>query len=158
MSTDTILILNGPNLNLLGTREVRIYGNRTLKEIESMCHKRAQKLGLATRFEQSNDEGSLIDLMQEEADNVSGIILNAAAYTHTSLAMADTVSAIGLPVIEIHLSNVYARESYRHYSYLAPVSAGVICGFGAMSYLLALDAMKDLLEGEGKSCDLPLSI
>lgn len=141
----SILILNGPNLNLLGTREPGIYGSTTLQDIERMCHVRAKERGVDVVFQQSNHEGALLDAIHAARGTHAGIILNAGAYTHSSIALRDAIGAVDLPVIELHLSNVHAREPFRHRSYIAPVALGVICGFGAHGYPLALDAMLDHL-------------
>jgi 3-dehydroquinate dehydratase-2 len=135
-----ILILNGPNLNLLGTREPEVYGATTLKEIEQLVTIRADKLGLKVDFRQTNHEGELVQWIQQAKGQFDAIILNAAAYTHTSVALRDAISAVGLPAIEIHLSNVHAREEFRHKSYISAVCRGQISGFGAFSYILALEA------------------
>lgn len=142
-----ILVLNGPNLNLLGTREPEIYGSLSLTEIETRCRSHAERSGIALDFVQSNHEGALVDAIHAARDTHDGIVLNAAAYTHTSVALRDAISASALPVIEVHLSNVHARESFRHHSHIAPVCLGVIGGFGATSYLLALDALAAHLDG-----------
>ncbi|MBL0318124.1 MAG: type II 3-dehydroquinate dehydratase [Alphaproteobacteria bacterium] len=144
--THSILILNGPNLNLLGTREPEIYGHETLADIENMCQKKAKEHGLTADFRQSNDEGMLVQWIQEARGKHQAIIINAAAYTHTSIAIADALKAVNLPTIEVHLSNVYQRESFRHHSYISPIARGVICGFGSVGYLLALDAAATLYE------------
>ncbi len=146
-----IYILNGPNLNLLGTREPEIYGSQTLDDIAKLSETHAQSLGLSTAFHQSNAEGQLIDWIHQARNDGAGIILNAGAYTHTSIAIADALSAAELPVIELHLSNVFAREPFRHHSYIAPVANGVICGFGATGYRLALSAMSDILNPQSSS-------
>jgi 3-dehydroquinate dehydratase-2 len=143
--TPTILILNGPNLNLLGVREPATYGHETLADIEEACLERASELGLAVEFRQSNHEGQLVDWIQEARETMDGIILNAGAYTHTSVAILDALSAAELPVIELHLSNVYRREPFRHHSYISRVAKGVICGFGGHGYELALEAMARLV-------------
>jgi len=145
----SVLVLNGPNLNLLGMRQPEIYGNTTLADIETMCRDHAAKQGIALAFEQSNHEGGLIDAIQDARGCHDGIILNAGGYTHTSVALMDALSSVQIPAIELHLSNVHAREPFRHESYLARVAVGVICGFGARGYLLALDAMQDHLEQAG---------
>lgn len=136
------LFLNGPNLNLLGTREPSVYGSVTLAEIEARVRSTAATLapGLVIDFRQSNHEGELITWIQEARGNTDVLVINAAAYTHTSIGLRDAVAACGIPAVEIHLSNVHARESFRHHSYLAPVCRGVIAGFGADSYILALHA------------------
>lgn len=135
-----VLYLNGPNLNLLGTREPGIYGRLTLAEIEAMVRKAAEPLGVTIDFRQSNLEGELVTWIQQTPGHHDVIILNAAAYTHTSVALRDAIAATGVPTLEIHLSNVHARESFRHHSYIAPVCRGVIAGFGPQSYILALQA------------------
>jgi len=137
-----IFVLNGPNLNLLGTREPEIYGTTTLADIETMCATRAQALGFSVDFRQSNSEGELVTWIQDARTQASAIIINAAAYTHTSIALADALSAADLPTVEVHLSNIYKREAFRHISYISPVALGLICGFGATGYVLALDALK----------------
>lgn len=138
-----IHILNGPNLDRLGKREPAVYGSQTLADIEELCRERAQKLGFGIRFRQSNHEGELVGWLHEAGESV-GVALNAGAYTHTSVALHDAIRAIEAPVVEIHLSNIHAREAFRHRSLIAPAAAGVICGFGANSYLLALDALASL--------------
>jgi 3-dehydroquinate dehydratase, type II len=135
-----ILFLNGPNLNLLGQREPGIYGSATLGDIESQVRARARQLGVEIDFRQSNVEGELVSWIQEARGNFQVLVINAAAYTHTSVALRDAISAVGIPAIEIHLSNVYAREEFRHKSLIAPVCKGIIAGFGTNSYLLALEA------------------
>ena len=141
----TIYVLNGPNLNLLGTREPEIYGSTTLDEIAGRLEDRARPLGLAVDIRQSNHEGHLIDWLHEaNAAGVKAVILNAGALTHTSIALYDAVKAIEVPVIEVHLSNPHARESFRDKSYIAPVARGTIAGFGALGYELALDAASRL--------------
>lgn len=145
-SLPTILILNGPNLNLLGTREPDIYGTRTLADIEQACGKQAEKLRLALDFRQSNSEGTLVDWIQEARDGYTGIIINPAAYTHTSIAIVDALKQFSGPIIEIHISNIFSREEMRHHSYVSPVVKGIICGFGGESYTLALQAMAAILE------------
>ena len=135
-----ILFLNGPNLNLLGTRQPEIYGRDTLASIEASVRVRAQALGVSVEFRQTNDEGQLVTWIQQAKGTVHAIALNAAAYTHTSIALRDAIAAVELPVIELHLSNIHARESFRHHSMIAPVCRGPISGFGALSYILALEA------------------
>jgi 3-dehydroquinate dehydratase-2 len=135
-----ILFLNGPNLNLLGQREPDVYGRMTLSDIESKVRERAAKLGAEIDFRQSNLEGELVAWIQQSKSNCDVIVLNAAAYTHTSIALRDAISAVGVPTIEIHLSNIHAREEFRHKSLIAPVCRGQISGFGADSYVLAVDA------------------
>ena len=137
----TIYVLNGPNLNLLGTREPEIYGHETLDDIAAMLDDRARELGLTIDLRQSNHEGHLVDWLHEaRAEGAVAVILNAGALTHTSVALYDAIKAISLPVIEVHLSNPHAREAFRHHSFISPVARGVICGLGAQGYLLALEA------------------
>lgn len=135
-----ILFLNGPNLNLLGNRETNVYGTATLSEIERNVRERAVNLGVEIDFRQSNLEGELVSWVQQAPASFSSIVMNAAAYTHTSVALRDAISAISIPTIEIHLSNVHAREKFRHKSIIAPVCRGQIVGFGAYSYVLGLEA------------------
>ncbi len=146
--TKPVYILNGPNLNLLGTREPGVYGTHTLADIEMNCAKRAKALGLETVFRQTNIEGELVNWVQEAAENASGIVLNAAAYTHTSVALHDALRLVGVPVIEVHLSNVYKREEFRHKSYVSTVAAGVICGLGPIGYELAIEALAGVVGKE----------
>ncbi|MFK7744942.1 MAG: type II 3-dehydroquinate dehydratase [Roseobacter sp.] len=143
----SILILNGPNLNLLGTRQPEVYGSTTLADIEASCATHGQAIGMTAVFKQSNHEGALVDEIHAARGNHDGIILNAGAYTHTSIALMDAIASVELPAIELHLSNVHAREEFRHQSYIAKVSVGIICGFGAHGYVLAMDAMKQHLKG-----------
>jgi 3-dehydroquinate dehydratase II len=140
-----IFVLNGPNLNLLGVREPSIYGAETLADVRRRTEARAQALGLAIDFRQSNLEGELVTWIQEAREKARGIILNAGAYTHTSIAILDALGAAEKPVIELHLSNVFRREGFRHHSFVAPAAQGVICGFGPKGYELAVEAMADLL-------------
>ena len=135
-----ILFLNGPNLNLLGQRQPEIYGRTTLANIEALVRERATKAGVEISFRQSNIEGELVTWIQEAKGKFEVIVLNAAAYTHTSVALRDAIAAAGVPTVEIHLSNVHAREEFRHQSLIAPVCRGQICGFGSGSYLLGLEA------------------
>jgi 3-dehydroquinate dehydratase-2 len=140
-------VLNGPNLNLLGQREPEIYGHDSLDDIRTACERRAQALGARIDFRQTNEEGQLVTWLQEARDKASVVILNAASYTHTSVAIHDAVRAIAVPVIEVHLSNPYGRERFRRHSYVAPVAKGVIAGFGGQSYLLAIEAAARLAGG-----------
>ncbi|GGF31657.1 3-dehydroquinate dehydratase [Aliidongia dinghuensis] len=148
MARPTVLVLNGPNLNLLGVREPTIYGRETLADIEEACLERADTLELDLDFRQSNNEGQLIDWVQEARDSADGIIINAAGYSHTSVALMDALAASDLPVIEVHLSNIHRREEFRHHSYVSRVARGVIVGLGGHGYELALDAMARLLATE----------
>ncbi|WP_437123474.1 type II 3-dehydroquinate dehydratase [Limimonas halophila] len=135
------MVLNGPNLNLLGQREPGVYGGDTLATIEALCHDRARAHGLAVDFHQSNHEGELVELVHAAGARCRGIVVNAGAYTHTSVALLDALRAVRLPVVEVHLSNVFQRESFRHHSYIAPVALGVISGFGKDGYAFAIDAL-----------------
>ncbi len=143
----SVLVLNGPNLNLLGLREPGIYGSATLADIEELCRVTGERLDLEVDFRQSNHEGVLVDYIHAARTTARGIAINAGAYTHTSIALHDAIRAVALPTVELHLSNVHARESFRHHSYLAPAATGVICGFGPRSYVLALEALAGLLAG-----------
>jgi 3-dehydroquinate dehydratase-2 len=148
-ASNLVLVLNGPNLNLLGTREPEIYGATTLDDIGAMLMEQGDRLGLIVDMRQSNHEGHLVDWLHEAAErNALAVILNAGAYTHTSVALRDAIKSISVPVIEVHLSNPAARESFRHLSHVSPVAKGVIQGFGAKGYLLALDAAAAMRQGE----------
>ena len=136
-----IFVLSGPNLNLLGTREPEIYGATTLEDIHTKLENLASSKGEAVSCRQSNNEGDLVTWIQEAGQKSKGLIINAGAYTHTSIAIADAIRSIDIPVIEVHLSNIYQREDYRHHSYISPLAKGVICGFGAQSYEMALSAL-----------------
>lgn len=141
-----LIFLNGPNLNLLGQREPEIYGRVTLADVEAKVRERAAKLGAEVDFRQSNLEGELVTWIQEAKGKFDVIVLNAAAYTHSSIALRDAISAVGVPTIEIHLSNVHAREEFRHKSLIAPVCCGQICGFGVNSYVLGVEAAVNVVE------------
>ena len=145
----SILILNGPNLNLLGTRQPDVYGHTTLSDIERMCHDKAAELAVKIDFQQTNLEGALVDMVHAARGTHDGIIINAGAYTHTSIAVMDAISSVEIPAIEVHLSNIHAREAFRHTSYISKVAFGMICGFGAKGYVLALEAMAHHLETVG---------
>lgn len=140
-----VLVLNGPNLNLLGTREPDVYGAETLQDIEAKCRVRAADLGLALEFRQSNTEGELVDWVQQARDSHDILIVNAGAYTHTSVALLDALKAVDLPTIEVHLSNIHQREEFRHNSYVSKVAVGMIAGFGSFGYEMALEAAARLL-------------
>jgi 3-dehydroquinate dehydratase-2 len=140
-----ILVLNGPNLNLLGTREPDVYGKETLASIEVKSLKCGKNLGLEVEFRQSNTEGELVDWAQQARGNTDLLIVNAGAYTHTSVALLDALKACDIPVIEVHLSNIYQREEFRHHSYISKVAVGTICGFGGYGYEMALEAAARIL-------------
>ncbi len=143
-----ILFINGPNLNMLGKREKNTYGNSSWKEIEEELHKEAQKLNVEVLFFQSNYEGKIIERIHEaEKENVDFLIINAGAYTHTSIAIRDAVSSVQIPIIEVHMSNIFKRESFRHISFLSDIAQGIICGMGKLSYKLALHAALELKDG-----------
>lgn len=142
----SLLILNGPNLNLLGKRQPEVYGHTSLADIEDLCRRHAETCDVTCDVFQSNHEGALIDRIHAARDAYDGIILNAGAYTHTSVAIMDAVASVDVPTVEVHLSNIHAREAFRHQSYLARVAIGQICGFGAQGYLLAIDALVAHLE------------
>ena len=141
-----ILVLNGPNLNLLGTREPGIYGRETLAGIEDACRRRAASLGLEVVFRQTNNEGELVTWIQEAPKEFAALIINAGAYTHTSVAILDALSAIDLPILEVHLSNIHRREEFRHHSFVAKAADGMICGLGGLGYELALEALATRLK------------
>ena len=141
------MILNGPNLNMLGTREPEIYGSETLTDIESGCRTRAESLGLEIDFRQSNIEGEPVGWVQEARTSAAAIIINAAAYTHTSVALLDALNTCDMPIVEVHLSNIHQRESFRHKSFIARTADGMICGLGSLGYELALEAVAKRLDG-----------
>ncbi len=144
--TSRILVLNGPNLNLLGTREPDVYGHETLADIEAACRARAKTMDMDVEFRQTNTEGELVDWVQQARDGADLIIVNAGAYTHTSVALLDALLSCGLPVIEVHLSNIHQREEFRHHSYVSKAARGMICGFGGHGYEMALDAATKILK------------
>jgi 3-dehydroquinate dehydratase-2 len=146
MAKKKILVLNGPNLNLLGKRQPEIYGTLTLAQIEQRIRALAKELGIEIEVRQSNSEGELVTWIQEAANKFGAIVINPAAYTHTSLAMRDAVSAVGIPTVEIHISNIHKREPFRQHSFIAEVAVGQIAGFGVDSYLLGLRAAADLIQ------------
>lgn len=143
--TANIMVLNGPNLNLLGTREPEIYGTETLAEIESKTRARAAALGVEVDFRQSNNEGELVTWIQQARTDCAAIVINAAGYTHTSVAIMDALHACDIPVIELHLSNIHRREHFRRHSYVSQAATGMICGFGSHGYELALEAAARLV-------------
>ena len=146
MAGAIVYLLNGPNLNLLGTREPEVYGKQTLADIEAAAKKHGEKIGLSLDFRQSNHEGTLVDWVQEAGKKAAGLIINPGAYTHTSIALHDALKAVAYPKIELHLSNVHAREAFRRVSFVSPAVDAVICGLGADGYTLALDAVRRLIE------------
>jgi 3-dehydroquinate dehydratase II len=147
----TVYVLNGPNLNLLGTRQPETYGRSTLKDVEALCRKAASSHGLDVEFRQSNHEGELVDWIHEAgAKEAAGVVLNAGGYTHSSVAIRDAVAAIAVPVVEVHISNVFAREDFRHFSHIAPVAKGTLSGFGINGYALAIGGIAAMLDGKGK--------
>jgi 3-dehydroquinate dehydratase II len=145
-----IYVLNGPNLNMLGTRQPEIYGAETLADVHARLERRAAPLGLTVDFRQSNHEGVLVDWIQEAREKAAGLIGNFGAYTHTSVALLDALLLLDIPVIEVHLSNLYKREPFRHHSYIARAATGMICGLGPKGYELALEALADRLQSDHK--------
>jgi len=143
-----VLVLNGPNLNMLGTREPEIYGALTLGDIEALCVRTAEEVGLTADFRQSNSEGELVTWIQQARGTADAILINPAAYSHTSVAIHDALKAAGLPVAEVHLSNIHQREAFRHHSYVSAVAYGVICGFGATGYRMGLTALAEKLKND----------
>jgi 3-dehydroquinate dehydratase II len=141
-----ILVLNGPNLNLLGTRETDIYGTHSLADIEASTRARAATVDLEIEFHQSNSEAQLVDWVQGARDRAAGLIINAGAYTHTSVALLDALRAIDIPIVEVHLSNIFRREEFRHHSYVSQAATGMITGFGPQGYDMAVDALTSLLK------------
>ncbi|CAN7265164.1 type II 3-dehydroquinate dehydratase [Devosia sp. LjRoot3] len=140
-----VLVLNGPNLNMLGKREPGIYGAQTLADVEAICSAAGDEFGLSIDFRQSNHEGELVTWIQEALGTADGILINPGAYSHTSVAIYDAFKAVSLPVAEVHISNIHQREAFRHHSYVSAVAFGVICGFGTLGYRLALEAMAQKL-------------
>jgi 3-dehydroquinate dehydratase-2 len=145
-----IIVIHGPNLNLLGKREPGVYGLQTLSEINNELEELAQKRDVELKIIQSNSEGGIVSFIGDNADWADGIIINPAAYTHTSVAIRDAISAVGLPAVEVHISNIFRREEFRHFSYISPVAVGVICGFGGDGYLLALEAIIKIINKGSK--------
>jgi 3-dehydroquinate dehydratase-2 len=140
-NSPTVWVLNGPNLNLLGEREPDTYGGETLADIEKRCAQEAKRAGLKLEFRQTNHEGELVAWIQEARDSAAGLAINAGAYTHTSVAVLDALRLLTIPIVEVHLSNIFAREAFRHHSYVSAAASGVICGFGGNSYVLAIQAL-----------------
>ncbi|HWF96686.1 MAG TPA: type II 3-dehydroquinate dehydratase [Xanthobacteraceae bacterium] len=148
----SVYVLNGPNLNLLGTREPQTYGPATLKDVEQLCRDCATRHKLGIEFRQSNHEGDLVDWIHEAAaKKAAGVVLNAGGYTHTSVSIRDAVAAVKVPVIEVHISNIFAREPFRHHSHIAPVAKASLCGFGIEGYALAIDGLAALITAELKA-------
>jgi 3-dehydroquinate dehydratase-2 len=148
----SVYVLNGPNLNLLGTREPQTYGHATLKDVERLCRDRAMLHKLDLEFRQSNHEGDLIDWIHEAAaKKAAGIVLNAGGYTHTSVSIRDAVAAVSVPVVEVHVSNIFARDPFRHHSHIAPVAKASLCGFGIEGYALAIEGLAALTTAEPKA-------
>ena len=145
-----IIIINGPNLNLLGEREKEKYGGMTLKEIEKECKNFAKKNNITIVFKQSNIEGKIIDYIQESRKKFDGLIINAAGYTHTSVSIRDALMILKIPIIELHITNIYNREKFRHKSLLSKAARSVICGFGAKGYILALEGLKEIIKNENR--------
>jgi 3-dehydroquinate dehydratase II len=147
----SVYVLNGPNLNLLGTREPETYGDATLADVERLCRDAAGRHKLDLEFRQSNHEGQLIDWIQEAAaKGAAGVVLNAGGYTHSSVSIRDAVAAVKIPVIEVHISNIFARDRFRHHSHIAPVAKASLCGFGIQGYVLAIDGLAALVGGKSK--------
>jgi 3-dehydroquinate dehydratase II len=145
----TVYVLNGPNLNLLGSREPEIYGRATLADVEKLCRATAKQHGLAVEFRQSNHEGEIIDWIQEaRAKKVAGLVINPAGYGHTSVAILDALAALEVPIIEVHISNIHARESFRRRTYVSQVARAVLCGFGIHGYALAIDGLAALIDAK----------
>ena len=147
--TISLLVLNGPNLNLLGTRQPQVYGSTTLADVEALCRQAGERLGIGIDFRQSNHEGVLIDWIHEAKGRHAGIVLNAGALTHTSIAIMDAIASVELPGAEVHLSNIHRREEFRHLSYISKVAVGMIAGFGAHGYVLGIEALANHLGAAG---------
>ena len=145
-----IIVINGPNLNLLGEREKKKYGNVSLKDIENTCVKYGSENNLEISFKQSNIEGEIVDLVQKSRTLYSGLIINAAGYTHTSVAILDALKVLTIPIIELHITNIYNREDFRHKSLISQAAMGIICGFGTKGYVMAIEAMKDIIKNENR--------
>ena len=145
-----IIIINGPNLNLLGEREKEKYGNVTLKQIEKDCKDFAKKRGIQLSFKQSNLEGKIIDFIQDSRKKYAGLIINAAGYTHTSVAIRDALMILNIPIVELHITNIYNREKFRHKSLISKAAKSIICGFGAKGYVLAIDGLKEIIKNENR--------
>jgi 3-dehydroquinate dehydratase-2 len=142
--SNIIIVINGPNLNMLGKREPGIYGGKTLKDIENDCLQAGADLGFAVEFRQSNHEGVLVDWLQEAGERAAGVVINPGAYSHTSIALHDAIRAISTPVVDVHISNIHAREEFRHKSMVSPAAKGMVCGFGPYGYIMALHALKNI--------------
>lgn len=145
MSDKNVLLINGPNLNLLGTRQPEIYGSETLQDVEQACQAIATDLGMKLDYQQNNSEGELIDIVHAARDKYQAIIINPGAYTHTSVALRDALAGVEIPVFEVHISNIHAREEFRHQSYISGIAVGVICGLGTAGYAMALEGVAGLL-------------
>jgi 3-dehydroquinate dehydratase-2 len=145
-----VIVINGPNLNLLGEREKEKYGNFSLADIEASCLKYANENNLKATFFQSNIEGELINAIQDSRENYSGLIINAAGYTHTSVSIRDALAVLKIPIIELHITNIYKREEFRHKSLISSVASGIICGFGVKGYIMSLEAIKNILNNENR--------
>ena len=142
--SNIIIVINGPNLNMLGKREPGIYGGKTLKDIENDCLQAGADLGFAVEFRQSNHEGVLVDWLHEAGERAAGVVINPGAYSHTSIALHDAIRAISTPVVEVHISNIHAREEFRHKSMVSPAAKGMVCGYGPYGYVMALHALKNI--------------
>ena len=142
--SNIIIVINGPNLNMLGKREPGIYGGKTLKDIENDCLQAGADLGFAVEFRQSNHEGVLVDWLHEAGERAAGVVINPGAYSHTSIALHDAIRAISTPVVDVHISNIHAREEFRHKSMVSPAAKGMVCGFGPYGYVMALHALKNI--------------